>query len=85
MPIRNQPSTLQVNSKLKLGILKIGLFQWVFKTCRLKAIQKQSGHVKPDTDEEKAELRDLNKDLLRRNEQIGQVHLIKSCLTLLII
>lgn len=40
---------------------------------RLKAIQKQSGHVQPETDEEKTELRDLNKDLLRRNEQIGQV------------
>ncbi len=40
---------------------------------RLKAIRKQMGHVKAESDEEKTDLQDLNKDLLRRSEQLSQV------------
>ena len=41
---------------------------------RLKAIKKQMGHVVAENDEEQAALSDLNKDLLRRNEQLVQVY-----------
>ena len=44
-----------------------------FYFFRLKAIKKQMGHVVAENDEERAALSDLNKDLLRRNEQVAQV------------
>jgi len=40
---------------------------------RLKAIQKQMGHVQPETDEASEELTDLGKDILRRSEQLTQM------------
>ena len=44
-----------------------------FFNSRLKAIKKQMGHAVAETDAEEEALKDLNKDLLRRNEQIAQV------------
>ena len=41
--------------------------------CRLKAIQKHMKDVHPDSDTETEELKDLNKDILRRYEQLKQV------------
>ena len=40
---------------------------------RLKAIQKHMKDVHPDSDTETEELKDLNKDILRRYEQLKQV------------
>ena len=40
---------------------------------RLKAIKKQMGHVKAETDEEKDDVKELGQDLMRRNEQLAQV------------
>jgi len=40
---------------------------------RLKAIKKQMGHAVAETDAEEEALQDLNKDLLRRKEQIAQM------------
>ena len=45
---------------------------------RLKAIQKLSSHVNVETDDpiSNEELQDLNKDILKRYEQLNQVHLL---------
>merc|ERR1719411_444586 len=40
---------------------------------RLKAIKKQMGHVKAETDEEKDDVKELGQDLMRRNEQLAQM------------
>ena len=45
----------------------------IFHFPRLKAIQKHMKDVHPDSDTETEELKDLNKDILRRYEQLKQV------------
>ena len=53
----------------------ISKFQLIIIFFRLKAIQKLSTHVNVEVDDpiHYEELQDLNKDILKRNEQLNQV------------
>ena len=71
MSICNQPSEIQVSVFHSVKISEFSLIFDVFS--RLKAIQKHMKDVHPDSDTETEELKDLNKDILRRYEQLKQV------------
>ena len=70
MSISYQPSEIQVSV---FHSVQISEFFLIFDFCRLKAIQKHMKDVHPDSDTETEELKDLNKDILRRYEQLKQV------------
>ena len=72
MSICYQPSEISV-SIVKIRKIFVNFCQ-IFKTnFRLKAIQKHMKDVHPDSETETEELKDLNKDILRRFEQLKQV------------
>ena len=70
MSICHQPSEIQVSV---FHSVKFQNFSSFSISYRLKAIQKHMKDVHPDSDTETEELKDLNKDILRRYEQLKQV------------